>query len=154
MIHGLVVAVEERVVDPQASEDLAPEVRALKDAHLAELKTFAASLSVVPLSTTPVRPEVGDTAGVGVLVSLQHVIVVTLQVQRSTVERAMFDRDAIVADLLRRAVPLEWENVVIDGPTEQHITRVRWALEYPREDDTTLAAYASLVFTFDTEWRL
>lgn len=157
MIGGISAAVRTQVVAPQ--QDVADvDRRAYFDEDASPLLVEGtAKLDVVELSTTPIAPVIGHSMGApGGVMTLRHIVAVVLTVEDVDAASALARRNAVVTDLLRRAMGVDWPN--IDAGPDQDVTTVRPGLEYagpgPARADGGQVAYATLTFTVDAEWSL
>lgn len=158
MIGAITDAVRTRVVAPQQGVTN-PDARAYFDEDAAPLLSGGtAKLELVELSSTPINPVIGNAMGApGGLLTMRHILAVVLTVEDSEAVHALARRNAIITDLLRRAITgIDWPNV--DAGADQDIIGVRLGLEYagpgPAAPGGGMAAYATLTFTVDAEWRL
>lgn len=150
MIEPLVAAVKEHVLGPQAAPDVPPDRRVYVDHDAAPLNVTLQTAEVVPVDSTPINVEIGHNLP---SITVRHRITVAVACESDTLAHAARTRDAIVTDLLRRAVRLDWTDLD-DLPPEIEVTRVGWLLEYPDLDPGSIAAWATLTITLDTEWSL
>lgn len=152
MIEPVVELVRAAVVAPQ--EVVADSTRrAWQDEERAPLGVTVNDVETIPLTTTPILPQIGAGFGglVGGVINLRHVIAVTLTVRDATRSGADVTRGNIIGDLVARALRYDWVNADL-GP-DQDITDVQATIEYADVETGNLAAYATLVLTIDTEWR-
>ena len=154
MIEPLLDLVREQIVAPQA--DVVDTLyRAELDPDNAPTDVTLNALQVEALTTTPINPEIGSGIGGmegGMVIGLRHVIAVALTARDATRAAALVVRGGIVADLMRRVYLFDWANADIGD--DQSIDTVTLAVEYAELETQQLAAYATVVLTIDTEWRL
>lgn len=150
MIEPLVKAVREYVVGPQSAPDVPPERRLYVDHDAAPIDVELQTAEVVPVDSTPINPEVGR--GLPSL-TIRHRITVAVACQSDTLAHATETRNAILTDLMRRVIEVDWTNGV-ELPDDQDVSRVSWLVEYPDLDPGSIAAWATLTLTLDTEWTL
>lgn len=143
MIAAVVAAVRDLVVAPQTTDTVTPENRVSTD-------DFAPQrVAVFAVGSTPVAVEVGGG------VRLAHEVDVVLTIEHlDGPTTAGLIRDAIVTDLILRAVAVDWPNVPL-GRSEFDTTTapvVRYVEGAPDRTDA-LAAYAVLTFTVEATLR-
>lgn len=150
MIEPLVEAVREHIIRPQSGEDVPADRRLFEDLDAAPLDVTLQSAEVVPVDSTPINPEIGN--GIPSL-TIRHRITVAVACQSDTYAHATASRNAIVTDLMRRVATTDWANVP-ELPAGQYVTRYAWLVEYPDLDPGSIAAWATITLTLDTEWTL
>jgi hypothetical protein len=154
MIGNVLGLVRDLVVVPQA---VVPDVeaRAWFDPDNTPLDAYPANLEVVALSSDPINPQIGAGFGgvAGGTVSFRHTVAVVLTVEDADRETALARRDPIVRDLVRRAWAVDWTNA-LPAEADETVDKVSLAIDYAELETEQLAAYATVTFTIDTEWRL
>lgn len=156
LIGPLVAGVRDHVAIPQGLEEFTPdEARRAwfdpeRDSSLgAELR----QLTVMPLRSVPIAAEIGAGMGLaGGTVTVSHEIALVLWCDGMTREDADADRDPIVADLLARAIGVDWTNLPELVGTGLEVVKCSWAVDYSDLGVSENRAYATLAFTVETEW--
>lgn len=153
MIGGVLEVIRTRVLAPQATVPNVSE-RVWLDPDNVPLSVQPATAEVVGLTTTPINPEIGRGFGgvAGGTMTLRHIAALVLTVEGADREHPLALRDTITTALLTRALQVDWVNATIGGG--QQVDKVSVTVEYADVTSGTLAAYATLVFTVDTEWTV
>lgn len=156
LIGPIVNAVRDRVAIPQGLPEVTPDEarQAWYDPERsAPLGAEIRQLSVMPLTSTPIGAEIGAGMGVaGGTVTVRHEVALVLWCDGMTREDADADRDPIVADLLARAIAVDWVNLPELNGTGLEVTRCAWQVDYSDLGTSENRAYATLAFTVETEW--
>jgi hypothetical protein len=148
VIAALVSRIREHVVDPQATDPTPAERRVYADAERAPIAAALRTAEVVPVSTTPVGAELGPSGRL----MLRHLVAVMVTVEDAAVSDADAIRDLVVLDFARRIVTVDWPNVPLEDGHD--IVRLAWDVDYTDYRVGELAAWFSLRFTIDTEWKV
>jgi hypothetical protein len=153
MIDGVIEAVRTRVLVPQASVPAAA-YRVYEDRQRGGIKAQRNTAELVPLTTTPMNPQIGSGFGgvAGGTATLRHILALVLTVTGADRKTPALLRGELTTQFVARALGVDWVNVPIGGG--QAIDKLGLTIEYADLESDTLAAYATLVFTFDTEWTV
>ncbi len=142
MIGWLLDAVRQVVLDPQAGAAVPAERRAV--VQQGGLQTHAVSIVVGQTTTAPLR----GSHLIGGGCQLAHAIQLEVTVEDGDLERARTRRDAVVLDLVMRALldPTLGGAESADGA--QVLSGLEWEVAYADlSGGTRLAAFATVVFT-------
>jgi hypothetical protein len=154
MIGGVLDAIRTHVLAPQTAAPTPAEERVYPDPQRAPLKVQRATGQVVGLTSTPMNPQIGSGFGgvAGGTMTLRHIAALVLTVQGANRSNPEALRDTITTSLVRRALEVDWVNVYVAA--DQTIDKVGVTIEYADLEEGNLAAYATVVFTIDTEWTV
>jgi hypothetical protein len=153
VIGGVLEVIRARVLAPQATVPVLAE-RVYQDKQRGKLNVQRNTAELVGLTSTPMNPQIGSGFGgvAGGTMTVRHIaaLVVTCQGANRSVPEAI--RDKVTTSLVARALGVDWVNQVIGGG--QTIDKVAVTIEYADIESESLAAYATVVFTVDTEWTV
>lgn len=138
-------AVRDRILTPQAT---VPDgnLRAILDPDAAPIGTYGAELEVVAATSRPVRREIRGSG------MIAHAVVVLLAVEDGDLAAAATRRDSIVTDLILRLEADRSLGNAASADGSQTVSRVEWLVDYQdARDGDTLAAFATLTFTVETD---
>lgn len=154
MIGGVLDLIRTAVLAPQSAAPTPAGERVYLDAQRGPLNAQRCTAEVVGLTTTPIDPQIGAGFGgiAGGTMTLRHIAALVLTVQGASRSATGTLRDKLVTDLTRRALQVDWINANIG--TDQEVSRVGVTIEYTDLESEKLAAYATLVFTVDTDWTV
>lgn len=154
MIGGVLAAIRTHVLLPQSVAPTPDGERVYVDAQRSPMNVQRCTAEIVGLTTTPMNPQIGSGFGgvAGGTMTLRHIAALVLTVQGANRSAPDALRDLVTAALLRRALEVDWVNVTIAA--DQQVDKVGVTVEYADVIEGSLAAYATLVFTVDTEWTV
>lgn len=153
MIGGVLEVIRVQVLAPQAGVPV-PDERLYLDPDNVPLGVQPATAEVVGLSSTPINPEIGSGFGgvAGGTITMRHLAALILTVEGADRKYPAELRDRMVTSLLRRALLVDWVNAFV--APDQEVVDCKVTVEYADLETEQLAAYATLVFTVDTEWTV
>lgn len=153
MIGGVLEVIRTQVLAPQEAA-VDPDERVYLDPDNAPLNVQAATGEVVGMTSTPINPEIGSGFGgvAGGTVTIRHIAVLVVTIEGADREYPAKVRDKVVMALVRRALMVDWINS--DVGDDQEVVHAGVTVQYDDLESEQLAAYATLVFTIDTEWTV
>lgn len=148
MIEPLVQAIRDHVITPQSAPDIPTSRRLYLDPDNVPMNVQLQTAEVAPIDSTPIAAEIG-----GGSVTMRHRVTLVVACESSSREDALHVRNRIVTDLARRSLTLDWTNTANLG-ADQDVIKTALLIEYPDLDPESLAAWATLTYTIDTEWSV